>query len=113
MESNENATTQNGKVNYSDITINLKKPLEYNGKTYESLSFDFESLEGDDAMNAEDEMIRKGQVIAIVNETFNTRFLLYAAARACKEPIGVDAFKHMYIKDYLAIKGTVRNFFLK
>ncbi|MCD8206458.1 MAG: phage tail assembly protein [Bacteroidales bacterium] len=90
------------------ITVELETPVEYNGKTYKELSFDFEKLTGKDSMDIERELNSQG--ILIASESFNGMFLARAAARACTEKIGVDIFQMMKMRDFNVIKGKARNF---
>ena len=88
----------------------LKKPLEYNGKIYTELSFDFESLTGKDSLAVEEELQAKG--IMVMVPTFNSGYLIRIAARACTEKIGADAFELIGISDFNRLRNKVRNFLL-
>lgn len=91
-------------------TLTFKKPLSYNGKTYESLTFDFESLTGKDSLLVEDELQRQGVMVMV--PTFSSPFLIRIAARACTEKIGSDALEGLGISDFNRIRNKVRNFLL-
>lgn len=96
-----------------DITvIKLSKPLEYNGHTYDEIHFDLENLTGEDSMAVENEMIQRKKGTVIVG-ALNNDYIMGIAARACKEPIGSDAFLQMKLKDYNKIKEAIRSFLLK
>ena len=92
------------------FTHNFKKPFSYNGEEYTKLTFDFESLTGDDTLLIERDMARKGRTV-IVPE-FNGDYLAAMACKACLEEIGVDAFGQMTLRDFNAIRGAARRFLL-
>ena len=94
------------------VVVNLKKPLDYNGHIYESLTFDLESLTGKDSMEVEAELMQRKKGAVIVG-ALNNDYILGIAAKACKEPIGSDAFLTMSLKDFNKVKEAVRNFLLK
>ena len=91
-------------------TIKLKRPLEYNKKTYTELRFDWDSLDGSDSLAIEEEFEALGKVL-IVDE-YNSAYLLRLAAKACTENIGYDAFEVMHIHDYRKVKRAARSFLL-
>lgn len=97
-------------TNEALYTHTLKKPLEYNGKTYTEFSFDFEKLTGKDSLLVEDELQRQG--IMVMVPTFNSTYLIKIAARACTETVGSDAFEAMGISDFNRLRNKVRNFLL-
>ena len=88
----------------------FKKPFEYNGKTYNELSFRFDDLTGEDSLAVEAELLAKG--IMTVAPTFNGEYLMRIAARACTDFIGIDGFKRMRIADFEKIRSRTRNFFM-
>jgi len=94
------------------VTLTLKKPLDYNRHIYDELHFDFDALTGRDSMEVEQEMIQRKKGAVVVG-ALNNDYIIGIAAKACKEPIGSDAFLAMSLKDYNRIKDTTRNFLLK
>lgn len=94
------------------VEVKLKKPLDYNGKIYESISLDLEGLTGKDSMEVEAELMQRKKV-AVIYGAMNNDYLMGIAAKACREPLGSDAFLAMSLKDYNKIKDIVRNFLLK
>lgn len=62
-------------------THEFKKPFTYEGRTYERLSFDWESLSGKDSVAIERELLSRG--IAVVNAGFTPEYLAAMAARSC------------------------------
>lgn len=94
------------------VTMTLRKPLDYNGHIYTELHFDFDGLTGRDSMEVEAEMIQRKKGAVVVG-ALNNDYIIGIAAKACKEPIGSDAFMAMSLKDYNRIKEATRNFLLK
>lgn len=92
------------------VTVKLAKPQMYNGEEYSELTFDFESLTGDDALNISDELTASGKTV--VMPALSEQYLIRVAARACTAPVGADIFRGMPLKNYLRIVGAARNFLL-
>ena len=88
----------------------FKKPFTYDNKTYNSLSFDWDSLTGADSLNIEAELNVLGRVV--VTEEFSAEYIIRFAAKCCTEKIGSDAFGLMRLKDYKRIKGRARAFLM-
>ncbi len=93
------------------ITIELKRPIDYNGKRYTELSFDFEKLTGKDGLNIENELQSLGK--AVVVPAFSGEYLIRMAAKACGEPIGYDFLESVSMHDYNRIRNAARSFLLK
>lgn len=96
----------------SGFNYKLKKPVQYNGKEYMELYFDFNSLTGGDALDVEDEMQRQGKGTVVV-AAFNSEYLIRISARACREKVGADIFRYMSLFDYNRIRDRARNFLLR
>ena len=92
-------------------TVKLNKPVAYDGETYEELTFDFDSLTGEDAINIEEELAAEGKPVVIV-AAFRSDYLIRMAARACTKPIGHDIFKKMSLRDYNRVTGAAKSFLL-
>lgn len=92
-------------------TIELKKPLMYNGTEYNKLTFDFNKLTGTDAVNIEDELAAKGENV-FMNEIASSVYLMTMAARACEEHVTFNALKKLGIVDFNRIKNKARLFLL-
>ena len=86
------------------------KPFTWEGKTYESLTFDFSGLTGEDSLAIENEMLSLGK--ALIVPEFSGEYLLRMAARACRENIGTDALKHLPMFHYNRIRSRARSFLL-
>ena len=94
------------------VVVELKKPLDYNGKIYNRITMDLESLTGKDSLDIEEELMRRKKG-AVIYGALNNDYVLAIAAKACREPIGSDAFLQMSLKDHIRIRDAVRNFLLK
>ena len=90
----------------------FKKPLVYNNKTYEKLTYDLDSLTGQDSMDVEEELVRLRKGI-VIEGSLNTDYIIRIFCKACEEPIGADAFRIMSLADYNRIKTITRNFLMK
>ena len=62
-------------------THEIKRPFTYEGRTYEHLTFDWESLSGKDSVAIERELLNRN--IAVVHAGFTPEYLAAMAARAC------------------------------
>lgn len=89
-------------------THTFKKPFEYEGKTYEELTFDFEHLKGRDMVAIENEM--QGASEYALAPEISTSFQSKMAARAAG--IGSDVLEAMPLKDFNKITGAARHFLL-
>lgn len=90
-------------LNYTHV---FKKPFEFEGKTYDKLTFDFEGLLGSDMIAVENEMIAVGEYV--LSPEISTSFLSKMAARAAG--VGSDLIEHLPIRDFGKIKNKSRDF---
>jgi len=90
-------------------THKLQKPLDYEGKHYESLTFDWGKLTGNDSLAIEAELTALKQPVII--PSMSAGYLIRMACRACTEPIGVDVIGAMSIRDYNTIRTKASKFF--
>lgn len=88
----------------------FRKPFMYDGKEYKKLTFEFDDLTGGDTLAIERELTRKG--ITVIVPEFNGDYLAAMASRACTDEIGTDAFEHMSLRDFNAIRTAGRRFLL-
>ena len=95
----------------SSYTHNFNKPLNYNGKTYKQLTFDWESLTGKDGLVIENELQQMGLMVIV--PAMSSEYLVRMAARACTDKIGSDAFEMMSLSDCNKINSTARSYLLK
>lgn len=105
---NENAVEEENTTDSGIVTVKLRRPLDYEGKIYEELSFDFDRLTGEDDRKIEQELGRSVMVPALT-----TDYLIRMCARACTAEIGFDAFNYMSLRDYDKIRTAARNFLVK
>lgn len=92
-------------------TIELRKPLMYNGTEYGKLTFNFNKLTGTDAVNIEDELVARKENV-FMNEVASTVYLMTMAAKACEEHVTYNALKTLGILDFNRIKNMARLFLL-
>ena len=88
----------------------LIQPLEYEGKKYDTLTFDFGKLTGNDSLAIEAEMSALRQPVIV--PSMSAGYLIRMACRACTQPIGVDVIGAMSIRDYNTIRTKARNFLM-
>ena len=92
------------------FTFHLLTPIEYEGKTYKELKFDFSEISGADSLNIEAELNAKG--IVVISPSYQTPYLLRVCTRACSEPIDVDLLTKFKLRDFLALRNKARNFLM-
>ncbi len=97
-------------------THTFAKPVLYDGKTYEKLTFDFDSLTGGDSLDVESELMARNHPVFVRN--IDGEYLIRMAAKACtergadnKRVIGHDIFRLMSAKDYGKITNIAKRFF--
>ena len=76
-----------GEVRFSYVHV-FETPFQWEGKEYESLTFDFNSLRGKDVLAIAQELRMSG--IVVVSKTFDVDYQYRYAARCCREKIGAD-----------------------
>ena len=92
------------------FTLKLLTPVEYEGKTYKEMKFDFSEINGADALNIEAELQAKG--IIVISPSYQSPYLMRVCARACSEPIDVDLLTKFKLRDFLALRNKARNFLM-
>lgn len=90
-------------LNYTHV---FKNSFEFEGKTYDKLTFDFEGLLGSDMIAVENEMAAVGEYV--LSPEISTSFLSKIAARAAG--VGSDLIEHLPIRDFGKIKNKSRDF---
>ncbi len=93
------------------------KPFQWQGKTYERLTFDWETLRGADCISAEAAVRRRDAAPTLHTGDYPTAYLEELAARSCterdedgKRVLGADALQHMPAQDCLRICREARVF---
>ena len=96
----------------------FRKPFSYEGRTYEELTFDWESLTGNDSLAIENEVVARGKTLVV--PAYTGEYLVGMAARACTERsedgrrvIGTDVIRAMPLGDFQKICNRARNFLLR
>lgn len=88
----------------------FSKPFTYEGKTYDKLTFEWDSLTGNDYLAIEGEMAAIGKVV--ITPEFSGEFIVRMAAKACTSKIGSDVLGAIPFKDFNKIRGKARSFLL-
>lgn len=104
------AAEQEAKTSTTAYTHKFATPYEFEGKTYESLTFEWGSLTGHDYLRIEAEIAAMGK--GLISPEFSSEFLVRMASRACTEQLGSDALTDMPIGDFNRIRGRARSFLL-
>lgn len=89
----------------------FSEPFTYEGKTYDSLKFDFDKLRGKDMLDIEHELQIMSRIV--VAAEFSADFRVRTAAKACTLPIGIDLLLALPAKDYRAIDGKAKSFLVR
>lgn len=104
-------TTENKSATEGDVgvyTHTFKKPFEYEGKTYENVTFPFERLTGRDMVAIEAEMQANNEyaIAPEISRSFQAKMAAKAAG------IGSDVLEAMPINDFNRITNACRSFLL-
>lgn len=110
MEENKRIDAAQDENDVSKFSITLRKPVEYNGRTIEALSFDFDKLTGADGLNIEAELQAAGKIF--IAPVMSSEYLVRMAAKACSEEIGADLFDVLPLKEFNQIRSAARSFLL-
>lgn len=99
-------------------THNFKKPFSYAGKTFDTLTFNWEGLTGNDSLAIENEILSKGKTLVV--PAYTGEYLTGMAARACTERdekgarvVGTDTIRALPLGDFQTICGRARTFLLR
>ena len=91
-------------------THEFSNPFTYEGKTFDTITFDWGSLTGKDNLAIEAEMRDLG--ISLIAAELSSDYLIRMAARACTTNISFDAFAAMPLRDFNNIRSSARRFLL-
>lgn len=94
---------QDKSLNY---THKFAKPTEIMGRKYESLTFYFEELTGDDVEAVELELQQRN--IVVLSAEVSSAFQSAIAAKAAH--MASDEIRRLPLRDYMKIKNAARNF---
>ena len=89
--------------------IKLLKAIQYDGETVTELHLDFDSLTGQDILNAERELNAGNKSVAPVKE-FDKGYLSIVAAKAAGVP--TDMLSLLGAKDFTKVTVLTQNFLL-
>lgn len=92
-------------------THTFEPPVQWEGKTYDELVFDFGKMTGEDDLAIENELAALGK--PVITAEFSGDYLIRMAARSCTEKIGVDMLKKLPMKDFRKIRNKARSFLLR
>ena len=87
--------------------LKLTKPLEYNGKKYEELEYDFDALTGEDLLTAEAEVNAAGAIVPVMD--LSKAYQAAVFARAAK--VDYAMMRKLGAKDFTDATAAVMNFF--
>lgn len=97
--------------NVYEYVHKLAKPFEYEGKTYESMHFNWGKLTGNDGLAIENEMMAMGTTVVI--PSLSGEYLVRMASRASAEGIAVNVLTALPIREYNKIRSEARSFLLR
>lgn len=95
----------------------FSRPFQWEGKTYEKLTFHWDTLTGADHLEIEFEMMKQGKTLVVPE--FTGEYLCGMAVRACDElreiapPARKIAMKAFPLKDFSAICSKARSFLMR
>ena len=96
----------------------FKRPFTYQGRTVETLTFDWDTLSGRDSLAIERELRTKN--ITLVIPAYTGEYLVGMAARACvdrteegKRFVGTDMIQAMPLGDFQQITKQARYFLIR
>lgn len=91
-------------------TFTLKKPIEFEGQSYTELALDFDSLTGDDILNAEGQYFSEvGSANSFMKET-SKAYQVFVAARAAKVP--PELIRSLKAGDFTRLTVRTQSFLL-
>lgn len=96
----------------------LSKPLHWEERSYEVLTFQWDALTGADHLDIENELLVRGKTLVVPEYTGD--YLCGMAVRACTErnekglrALNAAALKKLPLKDFVAICKKARSFLMR
>lgn len=86
----------------------FKEPFEWEGKTYDKLTFRFGKLRGRDVLTIMQELRMQGIMLAV--RTFDLDYQIRYAVRCCDQKIGYDMLLALPVKDFDSICNATQRF---
>lgn len=110
-DKNEKSKLEALKKELSDplFELTLKKPVEWEGKTYASFSFDFDSITCKDSLKVEREMTALG-IPVMTQNGYSRDYLIRIAARCCNETNDAGVFEELGMRESEKIFMRLRYF---
>lgn len=103
---------------YGTYTHIFRKPFSFEGKTFESMSFDWGSLTGKDSTAVNREL--RGRNVFVVVDTYTIEYLTAMAARACtdrdemgRRVVSSQTLEALPVRDFRTICNKIRSFLLR
>lgn len=88
--------------------LKLKTPVDINGEKVDTISYDLDSLTGNDIERAITDLGKKGIIIAMVETDQRYHAMLFAIAAG----IAYEDVTRLSVKDFTKATTAVRDFFL-
>lgn len=90
------------------ISVPIKKPIQIDGESINSLKLDFSNMTGADILKVDEELRLEGLSF---NNVYDPRVLLSLTSRAAK--MLPEDLKKLHAADFTEVIFTTRNFFLR
>lgn len=97
-------------ANSNVVVVELKKPIELDGKNIAEIRLDFSTLTGEDVLKIDTELRQEGHPMGFDN-IWNQKVLLKLAARAAK--MLPEDLRKLSAGDFLEVQFNTRNFFVQ
>ncbi|MCR2026887.1 hypothetical protein [Anaerotruncus colihominis] len=105
-------------ADHSSYTHVFQPSFIYEGRTYDTLTFNWDALTGKDSLAIEAEMMLKGKTLIL--PAYTGEYLVGMAARACtyrddsgNRTVNTNTICALPLKDFQAICNRARNFLLR
>ena len=95
---------------YGQYIVAIKDTFEYMGKSYNELTFDFNTLKGQDCLDISAELALRG--VTLVAPEFSMEYQRLFATKACLQKLPSDAYLLMPAKTFQRIVKGARSFLL-
>ena len=106
-----------GNGNIGSYTYTFRKPFTYEGRTYETLTFDWDQLTGADSLAIENSITKRGRTLVI--PAYTGEYLVGMAVRACTERtedgrrvVGEQLIRALPLGAFQSICNAARDFLL-
>lgn len=117
-QAEELETQAQAEPDYGTYTHIFRKPFSFEGRTFESMSFDWGSLTGKDSTAVNRELRRRN--VFVVVDTYTIEYLTAMAARACtdrdeegRRVVSSQTLEALPVRDFRTISNKIRSFLLR